>query len=213
MGRSPRRDTARLRRHSRRRHRRFTRRPNQRPRQLDRTHVSSRRGARGPRGGTFAGFKWRARVAARAAVHLAGRSIAVAAISSAASTDGEEIRPPLGLAVAGAATASLASMTCSGSRVADPPRQVRPAPHAGAGPLRGLGPRNRPGEDGRHRRGHKAATYGVARAESLLTHGMARLASASLGGPRITGRRQSPLGVSWRRVFARTASGHAHQGW
>ena len=139
--------------------------------------------------GTFAGFKWREHESRpRAAVRVAGRSIAVAAISSAASTLTGERRSGRrwGLAVAGAATAaSWASMTPWRAAPGSLIRQDESDEHHTPGQDRFFEDSVReiaPVKMAAIGAGIAAATYGVARAESLLTHGMARLASASLGG-------------------------------
>lgn len=139
--------------------------------------------------GAFAGFSWREHEPrARAAIRLLGRTAVVGAAASAASslTSTQTRGRRWGLAVAAAATAaSWASLTpwraAPGSLIRqdaddehhtpgqaqffeDSVREVAPLKMAGIGV------------------GVAAATYGVARGESLLNHGVARLASAALGG-------------------------------
>ena len=144
------------------------------------------------------------------------------ALERRVNTDGgKEIRPPLGAGCRGCCHRSILGQHDSvarSPRVTNPPRQVRRAPHTRPGPLlRGLGPQNRPGEDGRHRRGHSGGDL------RRCSGGVAAHARNGAARERITRReaRGSPGARQnhrsrrerWRRVScAEPGLGHAHQG-
>ncbi|MDC3376867.1 alpha/beta-hydrolase family protein [Candidatus Nanopelagicales bacterium] len=139
--------------------------------------------------GAFVGFTWHEHESrARAAARLVGRAIVVGSLASAASSLTGSRAAGRRWGVAAAATATAASWAglapwraAPGSLIRqdssdehhtqgqerffeDSVREVAPIKMAAIGAGVALG------------------TYGIARGESLLTHGMARIASATLGG-------------------------------
>lgn len=138
---------------------------------------------------TFAGFRWREHEPrARAAIRLVGRNAALGAVASAASslTGRKTTGRRWGVAVAAAATAaSWASLTPWRATPGSLIRQDKTDKHHTPGQDRFFEDSVRevaPAKMAAIGVGVAAATYGIARGESLLTHGMARIASATLGG-------------------------------
>ena len=156
------------------------------PGPLPRMAVAAAIGALGA--GTFAGFHWKEHESRpRAFIRLAGRMTVVGAVASAASslTSSKSPGRRLGVAVAagaaalswagtrpwGAAPGSLIRQQSPGGKTPgqeqffeDSVREVAPLKMAAIGT------------------GIAAATYGLARGESILTGALARLASATFGG-------------------------------
>lgn len=138
--------------------------------------------------GTFVGMRWREHESKpRAMARLVGRTAAIASVASAASslTGTRSTGRRWGVAAAAVATAGSWSLVAPwraapGSLIRD-----EAGPHATPGQQRFFEDSVRevaPVKMAAIGAGVGAAMYAIARGESLLTHGMARLASATLGG-------------------------------